>query len=78
MARIITSATAYLRPVQVERSPGHPTIVRYSTAMEPSTVLRQAMGDLDNDEAIALARILGMVGSAASSPLPRQAEGPRP
>jgi hypothetical protein len=60
MARIITSATAHLRPVQVERSPGHPPIVRYSTAMSPGTVLCHAMAALSDDETIALARALGL------------------
>ena len=64
MARIITVTAAHPHPVQVERSPGHPPIVRYSTAMEPGTVLRQAMHDLDNDEAIALAQALGLCASA--------------
>jgi len=61
MSRIITVAAAHPRPVQVERSPGHPPIIRYSTAMDPGTVLRHAIADLDNDEIIALARALGML-----------------
>lgn len=64
MARIITVAAAHPAPVKVERSPGHPPVVRYSTGMEPDTVLRQAMRDLDNDEAVELARALGMLESA--------------
>jgi hypothetical protein len=63
MARIITSASADLRPVKVERSPGHPPVVRYSTAMDPGTVLRHAMANLDTDETIELARALGMLAS---------------
>lgn len=64
MSYIITSVSAHSRPVQVERSPGHPPIVRYSADMDPGTVLRHAMHDLDNDEAVELARALGMLEGA--------------
>jgi hypothetical protein len=64
VSHIITSASAHPQPVRVERSPGHPPIVRYSTDMDPGTVLRHAMHDLDNDEAVELARALGMLESA--------------
>ena len=64
MSYIITSVSAHSRPVQVERSPGHPPIVRYSADMDPGTVLRHAMAELSDDETIVLARALGMQMSA--------------
>jgi hypothetical protein len=64
MARIITVAAAHPRPIQVERSPGCPPVVRYSTSTDPGTVLRGAMANLDNDEVIALAEALGLCGHA--------------
>jgi hypothetical protein len=60
MSRMITSATAHPRPIQIERTPGHPPVNRYSTAMEPGHVLRAATAGLSDDETIALARALGV------------------
>jgi hypothetical protein len=57
---VITSACVHLRPVSVERIPGHPPVVRYSTAMQPGTVLCHAMRELSDDETLALAEALGM------------------
>lgn len=55
VTRVITVADAHLRPVRVMRSAGHPTVVRYSTAFPPRYVLRQAIPELSNEEALELA-----------------------
>jgi hypothetical protein len=39
-------------------------ITSVSAHLDPGTVLRHAMHDLDNDEAVELARALGMLASA--------------
>lgn len=60
MTWVITSATAHLRPVRVERSPGLPVVVRYSIEMQAELVFRQALPDLSDDEAAILAEMLGL------------------
>ena len=51
--------SSHLRPVKVERSPGHLVVVRYSWAMTPAYVLSRATQDLTDAETVELASVLG-------------------
>jgi len=51
--------SSHLRPVKVERSPGHLVVVRYSWAMTPADVLSRAMHKLTDAETVELASVLG-------------------